>query len=249
MEERLALTRRAAATHFWFRGFRGYVVPAVAALAAGRRDLRILDCGCGTGDNLPWLSAYGQATGVDLSTGGVAATRALGFRAARADIGRLPFADSTFDLATSFDVLQCVPHDGAAVTEMMRVVKPGGAVVLTVAALDALRGDHSEVWEEHQRYTRRSVRALVTGAGLVPERVSYLFASLLPLMFTTRTAQRLTRRFRTLDPDSDIRVPAGPVNAALTWLVAGETAVAQRLPMPIGSSLLVVARKPPRAAR
>lgn len=244
MEERLALTRRAAATHFWFRGFRGFVIPAVATVASARRDLRILDCGCGTGDNLPWLSHYGHATGVDLSAGGAAATRELGFRAARADIGRLPFADGTFDLVTSFDVLQCVPHDRAAVSEMARVVKAGGAVVLTVAALEALRGDHAEVWEEFQRYNRRSARGLIAEAGLVPERVSYLFASLFPLMITTRTAQRLTRRFRTLDPDSDIRIPAAPLNAALTWLVAGEAAVSRRLPMPIGSSLLVVARKP-----
>lgn len=244
MEERLALTRRAAATHFWFRGFRGFVIPAVEAVAAGRRDLRILDCGCGTGDNLPWLSTFGRASGVDLSAGGAAATHDLGFRAARADITRLPFATGTFDLATSFDVLQCVPDDAGAVAEMARVLKPGGAVVLTVAALEALRGDHAEVWEEFQRYTRRSARALVTAAGLVPERVDYLFASLFPLMVTTRTLQRLTRRFRTLDPDSDIRVPSAPVNGALTWLVAREAAVAQRLPMPIGSSLLIVARKP-----
>ena len=51
----LELTARAEPTHFWFRGFRAYVAPVVREIAAGRRDLRMIDCGCGTGYNLKTL--------------------------------------------------------------------------------------------------------------------------------------------------------------------------------------------------
>jgi len=44
MSDLLELTARAEATHFWFHGFRGYVAPAIREIAAGRRDLQILDC-------------------------------------------------------------------------------------------------------------------------------------------------------------------------------------------------------------
>jgi SAM-dependent methyltransferase len=244
MDHLLELTGRAEAAHFWFRGFRRFVTPVVADLAAGRHDLRLLDCGCGTGHNLALLRPYGRAVGFDLASGGVARAHAAGHRVMRGDITRIPLATGRFDLVTSFDVMQCVDRDVEAVGEMARVLKPGGALVLTLAALEALRGDHSEAWQEVRRYTPTSARQLVQSAGLRVERVSFLFASLFPLMIAVRGTQRLLRPFRTPRVDTDIMVPMAPVNAALTGVVLAEAALARRLPMPIGSSLLVVARKP-----
>ncbi len=64
---------------------------------------------------------------------------------------------------------------------------------MSMAALPILHGDHSEVWREYRRYTRATARALAEQAGLRVERVSYMFASLVPLMIVTRGVQRLTR--------------------------------------------------------
>jgi hypothetical protein len=117
-------------------------------------------------------------------------------------------------------------------------------VLLTVAALEALRGDHSIAWREVQRYTPALARQLVEQAGLRAERVSFLFASIFPLIVATRAVQRVLRPLRGKHVDSDMRVPARPINNALTRLVRAEAAVARRWAMPIGSSLLVIARKP-----
>jgi SAM-dependent methyltransferase len=244
MDNLLDLTGRAEATHFWFHGFRSFVTPVLAAEADERRNLRLIDCGCGTGSNLSLLTPYGRAFGFDLTPFGAARAAAAGAPVARADITRIPFASNSFDVATSFDVFQCIAEDVPAIREMVRVVKPGGTVVLTLAALEVLRGDHATVWNEVRRYTPASARRLVEGAGLEVRQLSFLFASLFPLMLTVRTGQRLMQRFRQPRADSDIAVPAAPINAALTWLVRAEAALARRVPMPIGSSLLVVARKP-----
>ena len=85
MSDPLELTSRAEATHFWFRGFREFVTPVISDLSAGRRDLRIIDCGCGTGHNLRLLSRFGRAVGFDLNDGGVkmAACRWCGCRSCR----------------------------------------------------------------------------------------------------------------------------------------------------------------------
>jgi SAM-dependent methyltransferase len=243
MDHGLELTSRAESTHFWFRGFRRFVAPVLADVARGRRDLRLLDCGCGTGFNLSLLRPYGKAWGFDLSAVGVARARTAGAAAVRGDITRIPFASSTFDVATSFDVLQCVPEDAAAVAEMARVLRPGGAVVLTLAAFEALRGDHAIAWNEVRRYTPQSARRLVEGAGLRVERVSFHFASVLPVIAAARFAQRILRPLRGVRGDADIAVPAAPVNQVLTALVTAEAAIARRWPMPIGSSILVVGRK------
>lgn len=250
MDDLLELTGRAEATHFWFRGFRKFVAPVLAAVAAGRTGLRLVDCGCGTGHNLNLLRPHGAAVGFDLSPGGLSHAHAAGFSVMRGDVTRIPLASDVFDIATSFDVLQCVEGDRDAIREMARIVKPGGVVVMTLAALDSLRGDHAEVWQEVRRYTPDSARRLIESAGLRAERVSFLFASLFPLMATVRLIQRVTRRFgRPLRADTDITVPVGPVNLLLTALVSAEAALTRHMAMPIGSSLLVVARKPAGGGR
>jgi SAM-dependent methyltransferase len=162
----------------------------------------------------------------------------------RGDFARAPFASGIFDIATSFDVIQCLEPDAAAVREMARLVRPGGAVVMTMAALEILRGDHSVSWQEVRRYTPAMARDLFAQAGLHVERVSFLFGSLFPLMLTVRLAQRLLRPFRTYRPDTDIAIPSAPVNALLTAVVMAEARVARLVSLPVGSSLLVVGKKP-----
>ena len=245
MADRLELTSRAEATHFWFRGFRAFIAPVIRDLSRGRRDLRIVDCGCGTGHNINLvLAPYGRVVGFDLDQGGVAMSRAQGALVVRADATHVPFASESFDLATSFDVMQCLEPDAAVVREMARLVRPGGAVVVTMAALEILRGDHSESWQEVRRYTPAAARELFAQAGLRVERVTFLFGSLFPLMLTVRLVQRLLRPFRGHRPDTDIAVPSPPINGLLTAVVRAEAIVARRFSIPVGSSLLVVGRKP-----
>src|SRR5262245_14779569 len=140
MTDLLELTGRAEAAHFWFHGFRAYVAPALEMAAAGRRHLRLLDCGCGTGYNLSLLEPYGQAFAFDLAPEAMRRERRSGRPLVRADIEHIPFRDATFDIATSFDVLQTVPDDRRAVREIARVLKPGGHAVLNVTALELMRG-------------------------------------------------------------------------------------------------------------
>jgi ubiquinone/menaquinone biosynthesis C-methylase UbiE len=243
MIDLLELTARAEASHFWFRGFRRFVAPVIADIAAGRPGLRLVDCGAGTGHNLSLLRPHGRVFAFDLAPTSLTKGRLSGRPLVRADVTRIPFQSETFDVATCFDVLQCVRDDGTAVAEMARVTRRGGTVVLTLAAFEMLRGDHAEFWQEERRYTPATARALAAQAGLEPLRVSFLFASVFPLMLGVRAAQRLTRRFREPRADADIGVPAAPINAALTAMVRGEAALSRRIPMPVGSSLLVVARK------
>jgi len=241
MDEALELTSRVEATHFWFRGFRHFVAPAIAEIAGPRRDLHVLDCGCGTGYNLATLlRPYGRAFGFDLTPAGLAYARAAGFPLARANMSAIPFQSARFDLVTSFDVMQYVDDDSAVMKEMARVLKPGGGLVVTASAMDMLRGGHAGTWPEVRRYSTTRMRSIVEGAGLQVRHLTYLFASLFPMMLAVRLAGRAGGAG---GDDWEMNVPAAPINTALTWMLGAEAALSRRIPMPVGSSVLVVARK------
>jgi SAM-dependent methyltransferase len=243
----LELTYRAEQSHFWFRGFRQYMKPALARATAGLTAARILDCGCGTGSNLEMLKPYGNAVGFDLTRIGTEFARAHGHRVAQASISDIPFRTGHFDLVTSFDVFQVLPEavEQSAIVEMGRVLKPGGWMLLHVAALPILYGKHSALSEETRRYTATTLRTLVEGAGFQIQRLTYDQFSLLPMMLPVRIWHRLTARDGVVAAgEGEITVPVAPVNAALTALVSLEALALRAVNMPIGGSLMCLARKP-----
>ena len=220
--------------------------PALRRATAGVARARILDCGCGTGTNLDMLRPYGSAVGFDLTRIGPEFARSHGHRVAQASISDIPFRSGAFDLVTSFDVFQTLPDavERSAIVEMARVLKPGGWVLLHVAALDILHGRHSVLSEETRRYTRGSLRALVESAGLRIERLTFDHFSLLPMMLPVRIWHRLTAKDGVVAAgEGEITVPMAPVNALLTAVVSLEALALRAVDMPIGSSLMCLARK------
>lgn len=251
MDLLLEATHRAEREHFWFKGFRAFVAPALDAAAAGRTGLRLVDCGCGTGVNLPALARHGTAYGLDLTWRGLQFARAQGHRRlARGSVTHLPYASGSVDVVTCFDVLQCLPPDGgrAVLQEFHRVLAPGGQLVMTVAALELLRGDHSVLAEEAHRYGRAELRAMLEAAGFTVRRLTFTNFTLFPLMFGVRTLQRLRGLRPAAEAQAEITPPAAPVNALLAGLLRMEAALVRRIDMPIGSSLLVVAMTTPELA-
>jgi SAM-dependent methyltransferase len=246
VERLLEATFQAEREHFWFKGLRQFVTPLIERAVAGVSSPRILDCGCGTGSNLTLLRRYGDAYGFDLTGIGVRYARDHGgHRVARASATHVPFRSQAFDLVTSFDVLYCLEDDAErrAIAEMARILKPGGALIVNVAALEMLRGGHSILSAELRRYRPSSLRARLEPAGFEIVRMTFTNASLFPLMLAVRTAQRLTGMTEADDTTKEIALPAKPVNATLTALLSLEARALRVTNMPFGSSLLCLARK------
>lgn len=125
---------------------------AESLLAAVREDDRsspvrdALDVGCGAGRHLEALRRAGlRVAGVDLSPVLLRDARTGGHAVARADMRRLPFADSSFDLVasffTSFGYFATPAEDAIVLAEFARVVRPGGAVFLDLPNPDVVRRD------------------------------------------------------------------------------------------------------------
>jgi SAM-dependent methyltransferase len=255
MDRLLDATARAERDHFWFRGFRRFVEPHIADAASGQaprqgsgqaggRRLTILDCGCGTGHNLGLLRRYGDTYGIDLTWAGLQYAHGRGERGvARATVASLPFASERFGLVTSFDVLYSLPDavERDAIAEMYRVLARGGRLIVNVAAIEALRGNHSVLSGEIRRYSKSDLGARLEAAGFRVTHATYTNFSILPMVAAVRLKQRLSGH---VESQEEITIPPAPINAALSGLLALEAAALRVVNMPIGSSLLAVAVKP-----
>jgi ubiquinone/menaquinone biosynthesis C-methylase UbiE len=247
VEHLLRATARAEARHFWFRGFRAFVTPLLRRAAAGRHDARLLDCGCGTGANVEWLDTFGRAYGFDLTEIGLRIGRQSGrTRLARATVTAAPFPTAAFDIVTSFDVLYSLADldEHLAISEMYRLLKPGGFAIINVAAMHVLRGDHSILSREVRRYSREELRGRLERAGFSIERLTYTNATLFPALALARLIQRRRGLRSEGDADAELSVPPAPINAMLIGVMHLEALWLRVFDAPFGSSLLCLARKP-----
>jgi SAM-dependent methyltransferase len=240
----LEATARAEDRHFWFLGLRRNAQQVLERALDRRRGLTIVDCGAGTGRNLDWLSDFGLAVGVELNPAGLAEGRRHRRRMARGSVAALPFADASADVATSFDVLYCLPDpiEHAAVREMHRILKPGGVAIVNAAALHMLHGSHSALTHELRRYTRPRLRQLLEGAGFEIERMTFTNMVTFPVTLAVRWLDRVRGR-AAVASENDLQVPAAPINAAFDAALRVEHAMMKAVDLPIGTSLLCVARK------
>ncbi len=244
MDAMLAATADAEDRHFWFKGLRRTARQMLETGLAGRSVGQIVDCGSGTGRNLDWLRAYGPVAGIELSPTGLAVARAQHRPVIRGTVTQLPFADASVDVATSFDVLYCLPDEAekAALREMHRIVRPGGLVLIHVAALDILRGSHSTLTQEVRRYTKAGLRARVEAAGFQIQRLTFTNGAIFPLTLVARLADRLRGR-ADVASTADLQVPSASVNAILDGVLRLEARALNYVNVPIGSSLLCLARR------
>jgi SAM-dependent methyltransferase len=187
--------------------------------------------GCGTGSFLPVLAARAdRVVGIDPLAKETEATR-------RATAERLPFPDATFGLAVCLDVLEHV-DDEAALTELARVVRPGGLLIVTVPAFSWLWSARDDAAAHRRRYGRAQLTQVLEAAGFDVAEIAYYQFFLFPLVVASRWAAR--RRPDVLEHE---HFPAPFLNRALTFVNTLEVRFGSRVKWPFGSTLAVAARR------
>jgi SAM-dependent methyltransferase len=226
--------------HWFFRGQWSIARRLIAAQLPTNRPLQILDAGCGTGGTTSRLSTFGTVFGVDASADALTRAARRDLRLGRASIDALPFADQTFDLVTSFDVLyhRQVRDDVRALAELYRVLKPGGLLFIRVPALSWLAGAHDVAVHTRHRYTRKELLDKLSAAGFVPSQASYANLLLLPFVFGKRALDAL------LAPSSDLDLPPAALNRLLAAVLSLESRIIPQVRLPLGVSVVATARRP-----
>jgi SAM-dependent methyltransferase len=232
-------------------------------LGAGPGDL-LLDLGCGFGRHAFEAARRGVAVvaldagadevdevratlGAMIEAGELAPAARAG--AVQGDALHLPFADGTFDRVIASEVLEHIPDDVAAMSELARVLRPGGTMAVTVPRCGpelvnwVLSDEYHDVPGGHVRIYRRStLRGRLASTGLVPESSHHAHGLHSPYWWLRCL----------VGPENDTNPAVATYHRLLVWdIVKGPrtTRVADRALSPlIGKSFVLYLRKPPQPA-
>jgi len=225
---------------------------------------RLLDLGCGFGRHAFEAARRGagvvaldagadEVAGVCATIGAMVAAGELDADdtragAVRGDALRLPFADDAFDRVIASEVLEHIENDVGAMTELARVLRPGGTMAVTVPRCGpefinwALSDEYHDVPGGHVRIYRRStLRARLSSTGLEPVGSHHAHGLHSPYWWLRCL----------VGPTNDTNPAVASYHKLLVWDIVKAprpTRLADKVLSPlIGKSLVVYLRKPERA--
>ena len=151
----------------------------------------------------------------------------------------IPFKAGSFDVVTAFDVIEHVEKDVESLGKLAEQLAPGGRLFMTVPALPWLWSKHDETHHHFRRYTKASLNETLRKAGLEPVRISYFNTFLFPLI----AGLRLARKALGITESADDAMPGPAANSMLKAVFGAESSLVGRIPLPIGVSLMAVAKR------
>jgi ubiquinone/menaquinone biosynthesis C-methylase UbiE len=230
------------ASHWWFVGRRRLFSAEIERRGLGR-NARVLDVGTSTGTNLRMLRDIGfsNVEGLDLNPEAIqyCAEKGLG-TVTRGDVTNMPFEDARFDLVLATDIIEHVDDDSRALSEIARVLKPGGTALITVPAFQLLWGLQDRVAQHKRRYRRPQLIERTQGASLFVQRCYYFnYLLFVPIL----AARRLIDLLR-VKANSEAEFNSPAVNRALGGIFTMDIMTAPHINPPFGVSLLALVEKP-----
>jgi SAM-dependent methyltransferase len=200
-------------TYWWFVAMRR-IADTILRTELEKPGIRILDAGCGTGFNINYYasSKSRKVFGLDVADAAIGWVKRKGLKTvAQSTVTAIPFQSDCFDLVLSFEVLthlECNFHDDA-LKEMLRVLKPGGALFLRLPAFMWLWSSHDEAIQAYYRYTRPEVEEKLSRLGCRIEWISYANGFLFPIILLRRFL-----KYFGIARGSDVR----PIPRGMGWL-------------------------------
>ena len=218
--------------HFWFAPRDKLLTELVRKSTC--LEGNTLEIGCGSGRLLnKWQALYRSITAVeahpDLIEAATGKTKQVTI--AQADVAQLPFDDNCFDTILSFDVIEHVKAS-QMLKESRRVTRKNGRLLISAPAFQNLWSYADELAGHNCRYTRNTLKALLSDNGWNLIGCNYYQCTLFPLLWLSRRI--LKEKGRTLE-----RKPLALVTKLLGLINNLEVCLSSRIPMPFGTSIII----------
>lgn len=243
--EEYAKLDRIERQHWFYCGKRAIVRYWINRYLSLRPSDLLIDAGCGTGTFLVEMSRICRVLGLDAHDESVALARprlgAVGAQILQTGLERVALPDGCAAVITMLDVLEHLDDDGAAVQEMMRLLRPGGLLVVTVPALRWLWSDWDVALHHRRRYSRNALLRVADRPGTQVLRCAYFNTALLPPIALIRLWRKL-RPARPGAPRAEDHIPGRWLNRLLYHAMVTPACWDWFHP-PLGVSLLAVLRK------
>ena len=203
-----------------------------------------LEIGCGTGFVLQAIQkAYPKTviTGTELLEEGLAVSRKRlpTIKLEQLDARKLSKAES-LDVVGAFDVLEHIHEDTLVLKNLFQAIRKGGGIIITVPQHPTLWSQTDEISHHVRRYTRKELIRKVTDAGFAVECVNSFVSFLVPLMWLSRKRNSSDMVEK---PMREFQLPYILNNMFGGIMKFERLLISMGLNLPIGGSLLLVARK------
>lgn len=237
--------------HWWYAGLHKLILASIQRESRRLgRPLVIFDAGCGTGRLCQLMAMQGhRVAGCDVSEEAMRLCRLRGLSDVyQGDLNSLELEDEAFDVVTSIDVLYHtnVTSDVAVMRRLRSGLKPGGMLIMNLVAHEFLRSTHDIAVHTRERYTIKLLRGRLQEAGFNIGHASYRVSILFPFIAMYRLLLRQIRRNHedACTVDSDVSPQHSFLNYLLLKTIEVENVLLPIIPMPVGSSIFVEARRP-----
>lgn len=237
--------------HWWFASRTRAILGLLDRFLPPDPQRLVRDIGCGAGNMAHHLAHYGRVTGVDPNPKPLRVAQARGLDVREGSADALPFADASFGLVALLDTVEHVPNEAGVFAECLRVLRPGGHLLITVPALMALWSQNDVLNAHQRRYTAAELASKLQQQGFHVLHKSYNNFFIFPLAAGLILLRRGRAEPKLASPHFDDEAyqvemePASPlVNTVLTGVGKVEAALVRRLALPIGASIICLARKP-----
>ena len=228
-------------SHWWFVARRKIIQRAINNLDLPR-NIRILDAGCGNGDNLSLLSTFGDLVAFEKNEYALktAKSKKIGeiYKAELPD--KLPNTVKTnFDLIALLDVLEHIDDDSKSLTTVRKLMNNKGIILITVPAFQWLWSEHDVIHHHKRRYSKSELREKLDSSGFRIKYISYFNTLLFPFALVERIGQKI---FSPSNPEI-LELPNNKINFLLEKIFSLETIFMNKISLPFGLSLVAIAEK------
>lgn len=230
--------------YWWFAGQRYLINKFLNKYYDSRKDLMLLDVGCGVGSTLNMLNNFGRAYGIDISSKAITFCKKRGLNALKkSNVMDIKFKGNSFDVVTSLGVFyhKQVRDDTKALREIYRILKPGGRLFFTDSAMMCLYSKHDMYFHSARRYSKQELLFKFKKAGFIVEKLSYFNTLFFPIIYLSRKWNTCIRS----QPKSDVRRNMHPIlNSILKTIYLIELYCIQYIQYPLGVNIFAVVKKP-----
>ena len=230
--------------HWWFRA-RREILKEIMLEISNKQNKSVLDVGCGVGGNLQMLyNSFNRADGIDNDPEAVRYARIRGDNMVKLlDASALLSIEKKYDVVSFLDVLY---HK--KIVDYIQVLKDAkiilyddGYILISDGAFDFLAGQHSKFVQGSRRFTKKQLISDLENLGYEIIVSKYWGFLMFFLLFIKRRIFERMPFYKV--KSSDVKDVSIFTNSIMYWCVSWERVIIKYFDLPVGSSILILARK------